>query len=560
MLPLRTYLICLPVLLLLSLLACKSKLPDKRQTKIVTDPASMNDVVRESLKLLVNTESETSRDSMDIHFPKAVKTYYEKNNFSPIWSNTERFTPLADSMITYLEHAYRDGLFPETYRAGILKSLKKRTTEDSIKSDALFWAKADLLFTDELFHLLQDLGQGRLQPESMSWKNKETSFPTVFFAPLDSLRAGGLLTVVLQLAQPTHTNYKLLKSSARKFIDSMDSRSYTYMAYPFKDSLAFTKKLVIRLGESGIEMNSKSLPDSVNLAGSIKKYQHMKGLKIDGKITAFLAKTLNNTDREKFKRIAITLDRYKQLPRKMPEKYIWVNLPAYNLKLISSDSIVFQSKIICGKPGTPTPQLTSAITDMVIYPTWTIPSSIIVKDKMLVRLQQNAGYLEQKGFYLLNNKGEKVDPYAVNWAKYSKTIPFNVQQGSGDDNALGVIKFNFNNPYAVYLHDTNQRYLFNNSLRSLSHGCVRVQDWKKLAAYLVQNDSIMAKATDTLRVNVDSIMNWVAAKKKHVVAVKNKFPLFIRYFGCEVINGSIKFYDDIYSDDKLLREKYFDGN
>jgi murein L,D-transpeptidase YcbB/YkuD len=55
-------------------------------------------------------------------------------------------------------------------------------------------------------------------------------------------------------------------------------------------------------------------------------------------------------------------------------------------------------------------------------------------------------------------------------------------------------------------------------------------------------------------------MNWIAAKKKRQVIVKNKFPLFIRYFGCEAVKGSIKFYDDIYSDDKVLREKYFAGN
>ena len=178
---------------------------------------------------------------------------------------------------------------------------------------------------------------------------------------------------------------------------------------------------------------------------------------------------------------------------------------------------------------------------------------------MLPGLKRNPGYLARKGLYLLDSKGNKVDPYSVNWDKYKKGIPYRIQQGSGDDNALGVIKFNFSNPYAVYLHDTNQRYLFGNSMRSVSHGCVRVQEWQKLAGYILENDSLHAKPTDTLRANADSIATWIAAKEHRKINVKTKFPLFIRYFGCENVNGKIKFYDDIYNDDKLLREKYFAG-
>ena len=70
--------------------------------------------------------------------------------------------------------------------------------------------------------------------------------------------------------------------------------------------------------------------------------------------------------------------------------------------------------------------------------------------------------------------------------KYSKGIPYKVVQGSGDANALGVLKFNFPNKYAVYLHDTNQRSLFGVPVRTLSHGCVRVQEWQKLAPVLVR--------------------------------------------------------------------------
>jgi murein L,D-transpeptidase YcbB/YkuD len=109
----------------------------------------------------------------------------------------------------------------------------------------------------------------------------------------------------------------------------------------------------------------------------------------------------------------------------------------------------------------------------------------------------------------------------------------------------------------IYLHDTNQRYLFKNASRALSHGCVRVQEWEKLAYYITRNDSSTIRPPDTMKYNTDSIRNWIAHKERHRLDVKAKVPIFIRYFTCEGKDGKIKFYDDIYGEDKLLREKYF---
>ena len=130
-------------------------------------------------------------------------------------------------------------------------------------------------------------------------------------------------------------------------------------------------------------------------------------------------------------------------------------------------------------------------------------------------------------------------------------------QSSGDENALGVMKFNFKNAHDVYLHDTNQRYLFKKNVRNLSHGCVRVQDWEQLAFYIARNDSILYQPKDTLRYNTDSITTWIRNEEMHKIAIKNKFPIFIRYFSCYFSGNNIKFYDDIYGNDVKLREKYF---
>ena len=191
---------------------------------------------------------------------------------------------------------------------------------------------------------------------------------------------------------------------------------------------------------------------------------------------------------------------------------------------------------------------------MITYPQWTIPTSIIVKE-ILPAVKKDPGYLQRKGFSLVDKNGDEVDPYTVDWAKYSKGIPYKVVQGSGDDNALGILKFNFSNKYAVYLHDTNQRYLFGLVSRALSHGCVRVQEWDELANYIIRNDSLNATGRNFTK--GDSLHHWLQKKEKHSIPVRNRIPLFIRYFTCEGRDGGIFFYDDIYGDDKKMQSRYF---
>jgi murein L,D-transpeptidase YcbB/YkuD len=146
-----------------------------------------------------------------------------------------------------------------------------------------------------------------------------------------------------------------------------------------------------------------------------------------------------------------------------------------------------------------------------------------------------------------------VDPYTIDWSKFRESIPYNVVQGSGDENALGVMKFNFPNKFSVYLHDTNQRYLFSKSSRALSHGCVRVQAWQELSNFILKNDSLYSEKA----VPSDSVSTWLALKEKHVIPVRKKIPLFIRYLSCEAKDDTVVFYEDVYGEDRRIREKIF---
>jgi len=535
------------------------------EKKIVADPDRMDKEMRENIEQdLAYALQHDGKidDSINLKLVSPVHYFYKANEFVNIWSHKGKWDPLADSLLTFVEHCELYGLFPQDYHLKSLQSYKSILESDSLKKmDVEHWSRADLIFTDGFVQLIKDLKSGRLATDTTFLNKNEIPAGNEFYTnTLKELIGRKQFIELIHTVEPKHQGYTALKKAIPRFLDSMDRKEYTYITYPFKekdlkDSVLFITSMQKRLKESGC-IEQVDLPDSIQLNAAIKKYQKKKGVKQDGKVSTALIRLMNLTDLERFKRIAITLDRYKHLPSVMPEKYIWVNLPGFYLNVWDHDSIILESKIICGKPETRTPLLYSAISDMVTYPTWTVPASIISK-QYLPKLKNNPNYLSGIGLHLVNEKGETIDPEDINWNKYSKGIPYKVMQASGDDNALGIMKFNFNNPFSVYLHDTNQRYLFKNGVRALSHGCVRVQQWQQLAYFIARNDSMNVKPGDLLRYNIDSIKNWLTNKEKKRIVVKNRIPLFITYFCCEGKGEKIRFYDDIYGEDKLMREKYF---
>ena len=535
--------------------ACKNK--PKEPVKTITEtPQELQQKVPDIIHRYVDL---AIRRGKMLGQPLLVQMIYEKDNYTPAWSREQQWLPLGDSLYSFIANARLLGLFPEDYHHKELTTIRRIFSNDTAskgdRKDASLWSRADVLLTDAFVQLLKDVKLGRLQRDSITLR-KDSVLTDEFYKENFALaQHSGSLPLVIFSLEPKHSGYNLLKEAIKKIVDSADYRPVDSLPSP-SDTIAFKKALQHRLYEAGFITRDSIMADSSRIAAAIKKFQSKNGITVDGKVGAATIRMLNLSDKEKFIRIAISMDKYKMLPEKMPDKYIWVNLPGFYMQLIENDTVKVSSKIICGKPITRTPQLTSTVSEMITYPQWTVPNSIIVKE-ILPGVKKNPDYISQKGFSLLDKDGNEVDPFSVNWAKYSKGIPYKVIQGSGDDNALGILKFNFNNKYSVYLHDTNQRYLFSVISRALSHGCVRVQEWRSLANYILQNDSLNASNHNYTK--TDSLLSWLDKKEKHSIPVHNRIPLFIRYFTVDVKKGNIVFYDDIYGEDKWLKEKYFAG-
>jgi len=527
---------------------------DITDKEIVEKPEEINaraeDVIQGTLKDLL-TGSAGLADSLKIRSTPIVQFLYEENSYQPLWSSKGLFNTKGDSLFSLISSAYKYGLFPEDYNFTKLTTQRNQLIADTSskdkKLDASLWAYSDMLLTSAFIQMIKDVKVGRLLPDSVV--AKDTSLTNEFFH--NSLKKYQQETndTFISHFEPQQKDYQKLKAALQMFLDTATFENLTYVRT--MDSTRIPFFVLKRLAEEDSTIVQGSRPDSLRVADAIKRYQKHYHLKEDGKITASLVNRLNDTDKEKFIRIAINMDRFKQLPP-LPVQYIWVNIPSYYLQLRDSDTVVLKSRVVVGKPLTKTPIITSAISDMITYPKWTIPESIIKKE-ILPGLKKDTGYTIRRGYTLVDTAGNEINPYMVDWSKFKNTIPYKVVQGSGDDNALGILKFNFPNKYAVYLHDTNQRYLFSKTSRALSHGCVRVQAWEALAKYILRNDSTYTANA----VPVDSMMSWLATKQKKYIPVRKPIPVFIRYFTCSVNDDMLAFYEDIYGEDRKIREKIF---
>lgn len=547
---------CIPLLLLILLqsvlFSCHQ--PDQVKEKdIVRNPARMDEQVGGDLKKMLQVAREHSgklNDTVLLDYRKLLDSLYERNNYTPLWSDKAHWFSPADSLFSFIENAKDYGLFPSDYHYSSLAFIHRVFQEDTLsRKNAALWARADLLLTDAFFTLVKHLKQGRLKYDSVTLR-KDTILPDVFFTnTLTTALQSHQITATLDSLEPRNSRYDSLKAYLKDFLAGAHFRPLTWLDYPFKDSLAFYQSLTRRLQEVGYLDSTATPQDTSRLFDAIRNYQRTNKLKVTGKVSQDLVNMMDNSDWEKFKRIAINLDRYKLLPDSLPATYVWVNLPSFLLQVINTDTVVFESKVIVGAPKTRTPLLTSEISNFITYPQWTVPSSIIFKE-MLPQIKQNVDYLRKQNLMVVDDNDSVRDPLKINWKRLNKdNFPYQIKQRQGDDNSLGVMKFNFRNKYDVYLHDTNVRWMFGKSFRALSHGCVRVKEWQKMADFLIRND--------TIRYKPDTVRAWIKRQEKHTVYGFSRVPIFIRYMTCEGKKGRILFHDDIYGEDRQLRDTYF---
>ena len=214
-------------------------------------------------------------------------------------------------------------------------------------------------------------------------------------------------------------------------------------------------------------------------------------------------------------RIRLNMDRWRWLPRDLGQKYIIVNVPSFHATLVEDGANRWKQRAIAGKLSTPTPQLSAMATGVILNPWWEVPKSIE---------KEAAG---KKGFVALKGPDGSIQRW---------------RQPPGPTNALGQLKFVMPNSKAIYLHDTNARSRFNDSVRALSHGCVRTQHVVDLATLLLGDDNGPWTA--------DKVQSTLASKKTVQANFVKPVPVYIVYFSqAALLDGKIVDYKDMYGRD-----------
>jgi murein L,D-transpeptidase YcbB/YkuD len=252
-------------------------------------------------------------------------------------------------------------------------------------------------------------------------------------------------------------------------------------------------------------------------------------------------------------RLIVNMERWRWMPPELGAYYVWNNVPSFTTRVVKGGKSIYVEKTIVGQVKYATPIFSADMNSIVFNPEWTVPETIKLED-IGPRLRQRGSDGGPDLSVLRNNKlavslqGRAIDAATVDWGR-ANILSYTFTQASGPENVLGVLKFNFPNRHAVYMHDTLQPALFGQTVRTLSHGCIRVYRPDRLAALLLQED----KGWPAQRVK-----DLIAKGKNSAVALNRPVPVHLTYFTIAFDGvGEMRRYGDVYGLDKKMAASLF---
>ena len=225
------------------------------------------------------------------------------------------------------------------------------------------------------------------------------------------------------------------------------------------------------------------------------------------------------TDEEKRATLAVNLERWRWMPLILGEKYLLVNAASFEVTLWEKDKPVRTWPIIVGKAKSPTPIFRATVSGVILNPWWEIPTSIVAEG-IGSMVRNNPARARSKGYVVQNGR---------------------YRQRPGPGNALGQMKLVMPNSYSVYLHDTPNKKLFSEPVRTFSHGCIRVGGAIDLAKTLLAGSATEEQIDDIL-----------ASRQTTKLSTTASLPVYIAYFTAEgAADGTVSYFPDVYNRDNL---------
>jgi len=487
--------------------------------------------------------------------------FYQGRSYTPAWVDQTGSTSQARVVISILQKAAQKGLNLDDYDAskwqGREEALAGTPTAEAI-------AKFDLALTVSMLRYVSALNMGRINPRHLKFNLDLNHRRTDLAAFLAQISQATHIEPLLDEVEPQEDGYTRSAEALGKYVALAQQDTGVKLPVPEKPvtpggSYAGTALLVAKLKLVGDLSKTASLPDGSakyegDVVEAVKRFQLRHGLTVTGSLGSETVKQLNVPLADRVRQLQFSLERWRWFPHEIAMPLIVVNAQAFRLYGFDEPHhIALKMNVVVGKAmRSETPVFIGNMTYLVFRPDWGVPPSI-ARREIVPPLEKDPAYLSKNGYDLLDLSGKvlstgNVTPEDIQLLRKGK---LSVRQRPGPMNALGGVKFMFPNQYMVYLHDTPKTELFSRSRRDFSYGCIRVEDPPALAAWVLR-----AKPEWT----PERILVAMNGEKSVQVNLSSSIPVLILYGTARVDeNGSVDFYDDIYSHDARLAQALAKG-
>ncbi len=441
--------------------------------------------------------------------------FYAQRDYKPVWTGGETFNGKGRRLPAIIQGATAHGIDPNAYGLDKMQAALGAEAPEGVNG----WKQAELFWTYNLYMYACDLAGLTLDVET-----------------LQSVVDGDIADNLSQLAPDTplyhalQERLSLLEAERATPAGNLASEKLDFGRKLFKPgmSAAMVPLLRARMVQFGGFDENEKAPGAAPtlydkpLAAAVARFQKEYGLTDDGAIGPVTLGVLNRTAGDEREQIVANLQRLREPHRRLREdRRIEVSIARYWLTGYDRGKPAMSMPVVVGQPRRQTISFRSEITGVRLNPTWTVPATI-KKEDFIPQLLADPVKLMKKHGVKVTQGGKPIDPTLVDWAQ---ATPHELNQvgfwrPAGDGNPLGRYRVIMDNPYDIYLHDTNHPELFTESMRAQSSGCVRVARPDELTAFILNGkaDWNAQKTADILKTN--NTTN---------VIIENKIPIYLDY-------------------------------
>jgi len=291
------------------------------------------------------------------------------------------------------------------------------------------------------------------------------------------------------------------------------------------------------------------LDDNLRLA--LERFQRRHGLDVDGIFGRRSRAALDVEPRQRYRQLLLNQARQRQFRQQLgaQDTYVLVNIPAFEMRYVEAGQPALRMRAIVGKAKARTPLVASQIDSVELNPDWDVPRGIAYRD-ILPDLETSPDYLQRNGIELVVGHGDSMRSLPqteldVEHLYHGPRPQQRFWQAPGPDNPLGQLKFNFPNPYLVYMHGTPSSGLFDEPVRDFSSGCIRIEYPDQLARRLFGLAEPQGVAA------VSRLEREMASGENRVLSLPRPVAVYTTYWTAWLEDdGQVQFRDDIYGRDE----------